>query len=184
MTFGIPIDCIPMRPDGSLKKEINQQFLEKRRSIEAERQWVRLDNNAKADSKKLIESPDPNDISLGRDFSGNQVLAGLVDIQRAYYQSIDDSFEKTCLSMEIVKKLKENGGRFLQRTVEGWVLDKESPSPGVSEKPRNSPRVIVAHKKRKATEGIGTPINHPSWADMVKAKPESRRRVSFHPIKQ
>jgi hypothetical protein len=64
------------------------------------------------------------------------------------------------------------------------VLDKESRCLGVSEKPTNSSRAINAHKKRKATEDVRTTVSHPSWSDIVKTQPQTRRKVTFHPIKQ
>jgi hypothetical protein len=64
------------------------------------------------------------------------------------------------------------------------VLDKVPRNLGVSEKLTDSSRAINAHNKRKATEDAGTPVSHPSWADVVKSKPQTRRKVAFQPLKQ
>jgi hypothetical protein len=164
MTFGIPMGAIPMRSDGSLIDEINQQYLQKRRVIEAGRKQLRLEpppppllsssssSSSQANqqhSKLFIESPGPNDILLGRgrpfqEFSGNQILMELVDAQRSYYQSVDDRFEKTCLTMGIVKKAKDGGGRFLQRTTEGWEEVDDAIARG---KVSHTFRTKTSHKK-------------------------------------
>jgi hypothetical protein len=64
------------------------------------------------------------------------------------------------------------------------LLDKVPRNLGVSEKLTDSSRAINAHNKRKATEDAGTPVSHPSWADVVKSKPQTRRKVAFQPLKQ
>jgi hypothetical protein len=64
------------------------------------------------------------------------------------------------------------------------LLDKESRCLGVSEKPKDYSRAEPANIKRKVTEDVRAVVGHPSWADVVKTKPQSRRKVTFHLIKQ
>ena len=122
LTFGIPVAALPIHKDGSLVDKISQNYITERRSIEAIRaQQQNL-------PKKYVDYPSFNDILLGRgrpyqEYCGNQILMNLVEDERQYYQSVTDKFEKTCVTMSIVSKIKNDiGGKFLQRTSEGWEV--------------------------------------------------------------
>jgi hypothetical protein len=119
VTFGIPMSVVQIRPDGDLIGEPNQQYLQGRRVLEAKRKRCELNDtsnsNFMSNSKNIIEFPSPKDIVLGRGrpfqgFSGNKQLTKLVEAKRLSYQAREDRFEKTSITMEIVKKVKENDG--------------------------------------------------------------------------
>jgi hypothetical protein len=57
-----------------------------------------------------------------RDFPGNQRWGQLIEDQLERYQNCPYKFGKTCISLEIVKTVQEYGGRFIQKTGEGWKL--------------------------------------------------------------
>jgi hypothetical protein len=44
----------------------------------------------------------------------------VVDLHRDKYQQATERFDKTCISLDVVKTTQESKGRFLQRTPEGW----------------------------------------------------------------
>lgn len=122
MTFGIPMKSIPIRDDGTLKPEINEQYLRERQIKDKEFRRREEDESLRGG---VILYPNLNDVLLGRgrpfqQYAGNQRLNRMVDAHREQYQRIIDRFEKTCLSMDIVKLVQESGGRFLQRTQHGW----------------------------------------------------------------
>ena len=77
--------------------------------------------------RTIIEYPGPNDVLLGRgrpfqEYIGNRQFISLVEAERERYQRTEDKFEKTCISIDIVKKIQDIGGRFLDRTEEGWEV--------------------------------------------------------------
>ena len=54
------------------------------------------------------------------DFQMRQIPE-FVEEKRSEYQSLQDKFEKTCITMSVVNKIKNDlGGRFIQRTTNGW----------------------------------------------------------------
>jgi hypothetical protein len=119
MTFGIPMSVIPINPDGSLKKELNERYLRERRKKEAD-----FKRQEDIDAKR-IHYPLPHDVLLGRgrpyqEYAGNQRLAMVVELHRGKYQQAAKRFEKTCTSLDVVKSIQESNGRFLHRTPEGW----------------------------------------------------------------
>jgi hypothetical protein len=102
-------------------------------------------------------------------------------------EMVADYFTKPLQGALLYKFSDQIMGLVPMKTIVGdhrSVLDKESQCPGILEKPNNPPRAIKAHKKRKVTEGIRAAVSHPSSADVVKAKSQRHRKVSFHTIKQ
>jgi hypothetical protein len=161
MTFGLPPSAMPMHADGRLKPEINELYLVDRQRIEAEekRQQQEL-----AKTQKCIDFPGPNDVLLGRgrpyqEYTGNQRLAALVEGQREQYQQAADRFEKTCISLDVVKTIQETQGRFLQRTDEGWEAVTDFLA-----------REKVSHSFRTKTTRLLKPIEMPSFDTPNQAK--------------
>lgn len=72
--------------------------------------------------------PNPKDVLLGRgrpyqEFPGNIALANELDAQReAYKGKKDRRAAKTNISTQIVKHITANGGRFLQKVNDRWVV--------------------------------------------------------------
>jgi hypothetical protein len=72
-----------------------------------------------------VAFPNHKDILLGRgkpyqDYHGDQRLARIVDLYRERYQKATERFEKMCISTDVMKRIQESGGHFLQRKPEGW----------------------------------------------------------------
>jgi hypothetical protein len=74
--------------------------------------------------------PEPDDVLIGRShpyhiYSGTCRLLDLIESKiDQYYRSTSHKFLKTCIDMEVVKNIKESGGRFLTWTKTGWkILD-------------------------------------------------------------
>jgi hypothetical protein len=118
ITFGIAKQVLSVDGSGELKPDIVNHFFEKRTSIEAAR---------KEEALGRIEYPSPRDVLLGRgkpyqEYWGNLLLGNFIDTRRDQYNKAS-RFEKTCISMDMVKVLQESGGRFIQRneTTGGWV---------------------------------------------------------------
>ena len=74
----------------------------------------------------MVEYPSSNDVLLGRGRPfqvWNCHLSELIKMHRERYEGAPSRFEKTCISIDIVKTVKSTGGRFLQRSQDegGWV---------------------------------------------------------------
>jgi hypothetical protein len=113
MTFGIPNDILPIDDSGNMKPEVIENFLNKRRAIEA----------AYAESMaSRIDYPSRNDVLMGRgrpyqEYSGNMILASILDTRLEEYNR-GSRFEKTVISYDTAQMIRTSGGRFLQRNDE------------------------------------------------------------------
>jgi hypothetical protein len=119
MTFGIPIASVNL--EGPLKAEVYEQHVQER--LKKEFEWRLREEEGRP--KDCIAYPRTTDVVLGRgrpyqDYSGNQRLARTIDSYREQYSQANDTFEKTCITMNVVKRIHELKGRFLQRTSDGW----------------------------------------------------------------
>jgi hypothetical protein len=100
------------------------EYLSNRKDVEEKRARV----TAKPKAEGRIDHPRSADVVLGRgrpfqEFPGNVRLAFLIEQQRQVYQALD-RLNKTALSLEIVKLVKNTGGRFLKRCeddIGGWI---------------------------------------------------------------
>jgi hypothetical protein len=123
MTFGIPVRSLPVDTDGVMYLTNLRKWVEERKRLEAERAAEERDNM----SSDRIEYPTSVDVLLGKGqpfqtFLGNLRLADQVhQYSNVYLQA--DRFEKTVISMDLVYKVRESGGRFLKKDEDGtWVL--------------------------------------------------------------
>ena len=110
------------------KKQLHNEFIDRRRKIEYEENKARLEQEAKSG---IILYPQLDDVLVGRgkpyqSFPGNVRFGGLIGDQNDEYHTMSDKFAKTCISIDIVKRVQEYGGRFIERTKTGdaWqVID-------------------------------------------------------------
>jgi hypothetical protein len=106
----------------------HEAFVQKRLEID-----ILTDANLAAEEAKsgLVLYPNSNDVLVGRGapykfFPGNQRWEQLIHSHAKRYAD-STNFDKTCISLEVVKAIHEGNGRFLQRTSEGWkVLDDDT----------------------------------------------------------
>jgi hypothetical protein len=102
-----------------------RQYLQTRREVEARKEKERLEEEAR--TGVILYPAPPHDVLLGRgrpnqEFSGNRRFAELVDSQMDRYRSCRGPFEKTCVIMDVVKIVHDEGGRFLIRRSDGWEV--------------------------------------------------------------
>mmetsp|Transcript_5570 Transcript_5570/g.8340 ORF Transcript_5570/g.8340 Transcript_5570/m.8340 type:complete len:506 (-) Transcript_5570:491-2008(-) len=125
MTFGIASGGLLQRvKNGDLS--MFEQFIQKSR--ERDKRVIKEEEAVEARTG-LIAYPRPNDVLIGRgkpyrDLPGNAVWD--VAIQGAFdrYRACTTQFEKTCISMDVVKSVQDTGSRFLEREGDGWkILD-------------------------------------------------------------
>mmetsp|Transcript_13007 Transcript_13007/g.20941 ORF Transcript_13007/g.20941 Transcript_13007/m.20941 type:complete len:477 (+) Transcript_13007:249-1679(+) len=123
MTFGLPNYILPLDDYGNLKEGVMENFIAKRKAIEA----------ADAEAREgRIDYPNKMDILLGRgkpyqEYHGNAVLSTILNDRRDEYNNAS-RFEKTVISYDIVKRVHESKGRFIQRDEAsgGWVIVPEA----------------------------------------------------------
>lgn len=154
MTFGIPKDYLPIDGQGRLREEFIRSFLDKRKEIELAYQ---------EECAGRIDFPTKQDILLGRgkpyqEYSGNLLLALVIDTRRDEYNK-GGRFEKTCISMDIAKTLKDRGVRFLQRDEAsgGWteaddVIAREKVSSGFRTKTRRNENMLSPENNHHSHE--------------------------------
>lgn len=160
MTFGIPNETLPVSFNGSLRLENHRDYVRKMRNA------CELDDNI-----NRIIVPGKFDVLLGRGkplqkFSGNlnyhYVIEGYHDRYEAAAKGV-----KAELAMEIVKKIDDQGGRFLKQDEAGWtVIANEAAKCKVSHTFRNH-RIAARTAIKKAsanadcTEKIDTAVPLP-----------------------
>ena len=116
MTFGLPIDSLPINDDGQLKKCNHLKWIQKRIILEGQSH----------NSEMLIDIPGRYDVLIGRgkpyrNHTGNLYLHELVDIRRNEYESASRG-QKKAIAESIVTTIQSHSGRFLSKDTSGlWV---------------------------------------------------------------
>jgi hypothetical protein len=124
LTFGIPsTNLLQNAKFGDLT--LAREFLQTCRHRDAKAVEWEKEEEAKAG---LILYPKSKDVLIGRgqpyrDLPGNAVWDRAIQALCERYRD-SKMFEKTFLSMDVVKTVKDTGARFLERDSDGWkVLD-------------------------------------------------------------
>ena len=138
-TFGIPCKTL-LRNDNNSERhnnldqeddplmQLQSKYIQRRREIERQKTEHRIQQEI---GSGIIYYPQPLDVLVGRgrpyqDFAGNRRFGSMIDSQIDQYAKCDNKFDKTCISMNIVKQVQGYGGRFIERTEDGnaWqVID-------------------------------------------------------------
>ena len=175
MGYGITQNSLPIDADGKLKKERPLEYIEKRRRIETQRAQDdeerratfmeevmsaagNTSNNDIDPDSNVYEAPEPNDILLGRgrpyqEYSGNLMLADLIDKERPRYQGSNRS-GKTKISREVLRIIKEElHGKFLKKdeTTGLWI---EQSDEVAREKISHSFRTWTAKMKKERDDHL------------------------------
>lgn len=148
MTFGIPVDILPITYQGELKTANHTKWLARRKYKEEQLQKVGFFHG--------IDLPARNDVILrrGRVFQehpGNVKMRHLIlTIQEEYGQAAPR--DKTQIANRVVQQVKDGGGRFLERDqADGWwitVNDKEA-CKRVSKAIRSMRSTLVAKQQQQ-----------------------------------
>ena len=164
-TFGLSREYMPLDNNFNVTTDKVMLFIRKRREIEDLRELQRARNGS-----GLVDFPRSLDVVLGRGrpyqgYPGNMRLATFIDQQRAQYQSLD-RLNKTHLSLEVVRMIKNSGGRFLKRC--------DDDSGRWWEVPDDVAREKVSH-------GFRTKTRRRSLSYESESDSNFRKRVKFHP---
>jgi hypothetical protein len=125
MTFGVPVELLPITYQGELKTANHMKWIGRRQVKEA--------FFLKTGQFDKIDLPGRNDVILRRgrifhDHPGNVHMRAYIDVFKQDYKSAPLG-EKANIASKIVQAMKEEGGRFLERDGDGWwveVSDKEA----------------------------------------------------------
>ena len=137
MTFGIPVQLLPLTVEGNPKLDNHRLWVEQRRNLERNPTALRSQNQYdidKGDEESIDRCvvPAPTDVLLGRDkisrsHIGNVRFDHLIDSRQEQYDGAMSKDERSILAADIVLLIKEAGGRFLKLDQASWVtVDDES----------------------------------------------------------
>jgi hypothetical protein len=126
MTFGVPVDSIPVTSGNNLKTTTHLQWLARRR----------IKESATCMGKPFdgIDLPSPKDVLFGRgktnhQHGGNVLMRNIIAEYIPEYQSTTKA-DKWRIPLKVLERIKQEGGRFLKRDTEhGWwfqVSDEEA----------------------------------------------------------
>jgi len=127
MTFGIPQRVLPVSVTGEIDVSRHRAFIHDLERLEAEQMTnfktqmgsSRVSSKSEETNQEVIIVPGPRDVLLGRgrliqENMGNIRYRNLIESYRDQYD-IARKKEKTRLTVEIVQKVNNDGGRFLKQ---------------------------------------------------------------------
>jgi hypothetical protein len=178
MTFGIPVEQLPVTHDGELRLTGHNKWLARRQKIEAavlqqDALSATFETVLSSPSSKalgggqglvfIVDLPSRYDVLLGRgkpyqEHSGNNILRELIASQFEEYDRAARG-AKTAIAERVVVLVKESGGRFLQKNNDGlWVqasgkLARDKVSHGFRKKREMDNVAVAATSTSLALEG-------------------------------
>ena len=121
-----------------LQRRLAEERIEKQqKGLVLEKQRATTNTNRLVDGDEddeiiYIESPNPNDVLVGRGLPyqthiGNLRLGDLVETKYlSHFMSTDSKVEKTLINLSVVNDIRQQKlGRFIERTSQGWVLSSD-----------------------------------------------------------
>jgi hypothetical protein len=150
MTYGIPVDALPVTHQGDVRTPNHKKWLARRKTKD--------DQIVEGEAFLGIDLPGRNDVILRRgrvfhDHQGNLCMRMLVEIHKDSYGDASPE-EKENIATRIVVAIKDNSGRFLERGEDGWwieVSDKEA-SKRVCKAIRSARSTTAVIRQQKRTE--------------------------------
>ena len=121
MTFGIPVNVLPLQKDGNTELEYHKLWLEQRKRLEAKQR------NNESPQELTYVIPGPKDILFGRDklaqsHPGNVHYLNLISKYQDLYDNAGTKEKRFVISSCILCNIKESGARFLKFDGYGWVV--------------------------------------------------------------
>ena len=119
MTFGIPVQVLPITVQGEKQLEHHKLWLESRRNIESAQPSDRKGERCVV--------PGPMDIVFGRDalaraHLGNLRFRKIIHDRQERYDHAASHDERSVIAADIVLGIKESGGRFLKLEKASWIV--------------------------------------------------------------
>lgn len=121
--FGIDLPESSCEASPEYRLQVMEEYIEGRKVIES---MFHDDNVAGLSDGIDCHYPNPRDVLIGRghpyqNFAGSRRVLKLVDENLDKYRGESSYRSKSTLAANIVNQIKNEGGRFLQRTENGWV---------------------------------------------------------------
>ena len=118
-SYGIPVDLTPITDSGNIKTSYLKQWLRLRKVVEC----GMTPDGTRTNTLSIIECPRSNDVIFRPGTSmlchpGNVVFRG--QIEAKLDRVTVKRSEKEEVAMEIIKEVKDSGGRFLMWDNGGW----------------------------------------------------------------
>jgi hypothetical protein len=119
MTFGVPVNILPVTYTGELKPTIHSKWIAKRRTKDAKLEMTGVFAG--------IDLPGQHDVLFGRGKTSNQNcgnvrMRSLVDLHMDEYDQAPVG-EKHVIVDSIVKAIQKDSGRFLSQNPDGWWIE-------------------------------------------------------------
>lgn len=146
MTFGIPVEHIPLSTKEELNTKRHQKWIASRPN--SEKMYEELSKQG----KKVVMIPSLRDVLLGRgaptqSYPGNAFLLALVEASYEKYNGLTRNL-KVLLGKEVIEQIRQRGGSFLKQ-MDGftWV---EADEVEVRKKVSDTFRTFRASLKKKS----------------------------------
>jgi hypothetical protein len=119
MTFGVPVNFLPMTYTGELKPANHSKWIAKRKTKDAQL--------GRTGVFAGIDIPGLHDVIFGRgkistQHSGNVRMRSLVELHMDEYDQTPVG-EKHIIAESIVKAIQKESGRFLSQNPDGWWIE-------------------------------------------------------------
>jgi hypothetical protein len=119
MTFGVPVQSLPLDLDGHLKTTNHAKWIARRQ--------VRDELVKKTGRFDGIDLPAMNDVLLGRgktfhQHPGSILMRNMVELEVEQFREASPQ-EKAKLAGKVVAAVKKGGGRILERRKDGWWFE-------------------------------------------------------------
>jgi hypothetical protein len=155
MTFGIPVKSFPVTYEGEIKTTNHRHWLARRKIKEAAMRTSGLPFEG-------IDLPSPRDVLFGRgktnqEHAGNVLMRKIISEYIPAYR-VATKREKGKIPSDVVKRIRDAGGRFLKRdTDHGWWFQ-------VSDEAAREKISMSFRTTSSTTAGIGE-VNPPPHCD-------------------
>ena len=129
MSFGIPVDLLPITAEGDVKKGNHFKWLAMRQAKEGSRQNTGLSQFASAKLQQSmdlrVDLPGRNDVLMGKgkplqQHSGNVAMRALVDMYLPKYHACMKQTKVNYVRKVRTAIRESQKGRFLKKHPEGW----------------------------------------------------------------
>ena len=121
MTFGVPVQVLPVKYDGELKTTNHLKWISRRKVKDTK---MIDDKTGVFDG---VDLPGRDDVLLGRgktfqDHPGSARLRDIVGFFLEEYK-LASKRDKTVIAWKVVEAIKGQGGRFLKRDTDDWSVE-------------------------------------------------------------
>ena len=117
-------------------------------------------------------------------------MGSLVEAQLKRYTSTSDKFEKTCIILEVVKAVRDSGGRFIQKVPESegcwWKVatDKAAREKTCSAFRNKMGKSGSAARAKESNTGQKHPVNEDTLGDLIDSNETAAKTIDSRNAKR